>query len=79
MVFPRSAGPQNVGRLAPAGAVSLLSSHLRTLANEASGLSLEEQGWPSISPYSSLAWHFREAMRDIWKATSRLCWRQYAR
>jgi AraC-like DNA-binding protein len=44
VVFARSAAPQNVGRLAPAGAVSLLSSHLRTLANEAPGLSPEEQG-----------------------------------
>lgn len=44
VVFERSAGPLNVGCLAPQGAVRLLSSHLRTLANEAPELSPEEQG-----------------------------------
>jgi AraC-like DNA-binding protein len=44
VVFAPGPNPQSVGRLAPAGAVKLLSSHLRTLANEAPGLSHEEQG-----------------------------------
>lgn len=43
VMFPRDARVANVGRLAPAGAVRLLSSHLRALAQEAAALSLHEQ------------------------------------
>ncbi|CAH1651530.1 HTH araC/xylS-type domain-containing protein [Hyphomicrobiales bacterium] len=43
VMFTRGAGPQDVGRLAPAGAVRLLSSHLRTLADEATDLSQDER------------------------------------
>ncbi|MDU0341151.1 helix-turn-helix domain-containing protein [Bosea rubneri] len=43
VMFPRDARAVNVGRLAAAGAVRLLSSHLRTLAQEAMALSQHEQ------------------------------------
>lgn len=43
VMFTRGAGPQDVGRLAPAGAVRLLSSHLRALADEATVLSQDER------------------------------------
>ena len=41
VVFSRGTGPQMTGFLAPAGAVKLLSSHLRALAYEAPGLGPE--------------------------------------
>lgn len=43
VMFPRDAGATNVGRLVPAGAVRLLSSHLRTLAQEMTALSRDER------------------------------------
>ncbi|CAD5299348.1 conserved hypothetical protein [Bosea sp. 62] len=43
VVFQRSTGRQNVGRLAQGGAVKLLISHLRTLATEMNALSADER------------------------------------